>query len=58
MKLLSEEILKIRKNHKLTQQEFANRIYVTRQVFLNGNVIKHFLAKVWLLKLKKNLMLI
>ena len=31
MKLLSEEIVKIRKEYKLTQQELADRIYVTRQ---------------------------
>lgn len=42
MKLLSEEILKIRREHKLTQQEFADRIYVTRQAVSKWECDKTF----------------
>ena len=42
MKLLSEEILKIRKEYKLTQQELADRIYVTRQAVSKWECDKAF----------------
>jgi len=42
MKLLSEEIKKIRKEHNLTQQELADRIYVTRQAISKWECDKAF----------------
>ncbi len=42
MKLLSEVILNIRKEHGLTQQELADRVYVTRQAVSKWECDKSF----------------
>ncbi len=53
MKLLSEEILRIRKEHKLTQQEFADRIYVTRQAVSKWECDKAFPSSDVIAKIKE-----
>lgn len=53
MKLLSEEILKIRKDHKLTQQEFADRIYVTGQAVSKWECDKTFPSQGVVIKIKE-----
>lgn len=53
MKLLSEEILKIRKEHKLTQQELADKIYVTRQAVSKWECNKAFPSQEVINKIKE-----
>ena len=53
MRLLSEEIKRIREEHNLTQQALADRIYVTRQAISKWECDKAFPSSDVIKKIKE-----